>query len=46
MGRNKDRFDFAGADDRVGQWLHTNGRVVIPVIALLVVGFFVLTRFV
>lgn len=43
---NKDRFDFAGAEDNVGSWLNNAGRVAIPIVLVVIVVFFVVTRFV
>ncbi|WP_251153654.1 hypothetical protein [Cellulosimicrobium sp. Marseille-Q4280] len=43
---NKDRFDFAGAEDNVGSWLGNTGRVVIPIILGVVVLFGIVLEFV
>jgi len=46
MARIKDRWpDSSEAEGRVGDWLAGNGKIVLPVLALVVVGWFVVTRF-
>jgi hypothetical protein len=46
MARTGNRIDFSAAEDRVGDWLGNNGRVVVPIILGVLVVFGVVLEFV
>lgn len=46
MARTGNRIDFSAAEDRVGNWLGNNGRVVIPIVLAVIVVFGVVLEFV